>query len=59
MVGVADRVVHARVAGSRIYWEAPGRILTETTGQEVVLFTEPATGGRRVIVGPSRLRGEA
>lgn len=31
MVAVADRVVHARVVGNRVYWEAPGQILTDTT----------------------------
>jgi len=31
MVAVADRVVHARVVGSRVYWAEPGQILTDTT----------------------------
>lgn len=31
MVAVADRVVHARVVGNRVYWEEPGQILTDTT----------------------------
>jgi len=93
MVAVADRVVHARVAGNLVYWGAPGQILTDTTfevlsdvkgsgpktltvtqlggridpvelhvegtpvftpSEEVVLFTEPTPGGRRVIVGLSQ-----
>jgi hypothetical protein len=31
MVAVADRIVHARTVGNRVYWDPAGRIFTDTT----------------------------